>query len=71
MRLMRLAGWVLVAMFGGAVALIGQHFIFPVPKVVTGEVATLKRLRRMCLLKTLMSYQARHCWTRRRRVSSP
>ncbi|MGC6417182.1 MAG: divergent polysaccharide deacetylase family protein [Bradymonadia bacterium] len=40
MQLMRLAGWVLVAMFGGAVALIGQHFIFPVPKVVTGEVAS-------------------------------
>ena len=39
MQLMRLAGWILAAMFGGAVALIGQHFIFPVPKVVTGQVA--------------------------------
>ena len=58
MQLMRLAGWVLAAMFGGAVALIGQHFIFPVPKVVTGEVAIAEAVapgvptaRRSCCTK--------------------
>ena len=44
MQVMRLALWSLIAMFGGAVALIGQHFLLPAPNAVQGEpIAALQR----------------------------